>query len=677
MQGALLVLLVVGVAALMVLPGAAVAHSSSDAAGSLGAQSLIAAPLPPRDGFHNTSLAASSGSFLWSQHFPIPSPGPRNLNGLTYDAADGYAVLFGGGSADGTYWGDTWKYVNGAWVQLAPRESPPPLDSVTLAYDAADHYVVLFGGYELLGPDFGQTWTFHGGQWYKLSPANPPSPRDNPMLAYDAADGYVVMFGGNTPSYGLSDTWTFHAGVWTNITATAGTPPSPRTNSAMAYDSKDKRVVLFGGVVASEPGYGAPLGDTWTFSAGKWTNITGSLTTSPSPRYAAAFADAGPAVGDVLFGGGFSYAYATWVFFQDTWLFSGNRWMNLTSHLWISPSARALVSAASYTPSGSILLFGGCGSPVNTCSGPVSDTWTLGPATIPFTDRVIGVGSEPKGILYDPANHLVYVADYGSDSVSVINSATGGVVATIPTGQHAWQLAYDPANRRLYVANDFTNRLTVIDTRTNAVVGALYAGCAYTVGVVYDHLNGFLYIECDADSVIAIANPATGVVFKHIPVSGGTGNNGIAIDPHTGDLYVANFAGDTVTVISGSTNRAVGVLNVGPNPDGTLYDPISGLVYVSLFHSNQVVLLNPNTGRVVSVVVGGDPEGFAYLGPDHLVAVADTGSDSLTVLDASTGEVVESLPGGSTPNDLAYDAGSQLLFVSDENTGSLLEIGPV
>ncbi len=670
MRGSLRAIILTGIPVLLLVSsmsaGAAPSHSNP-----LGARpaAILSGPAELPRALSSASLAPS---LAWSEEFPRSAPGARNLDGLTYDPPDGYTVLFGGGAADGTYWGDTWEFSNGGWTQLHPRVSPPPLDSVTIVYDAADHYVLLFGGYELLGPDFGETWAFHGGQWTQLHPRVSPSPRDNPMLAYDTAEGCVVLFGGDSSAGYLSDTWTFHAGEWRNISASAGSPPSPRQNAGMAYDSHDGYVVLFGGVSGSD----SRLGDTWTFSAGKWANLTSGLAEAPSARYAPAFADTG--LGDVLFGGGFSTAFATWTFYSDTWLFSGGAWENLTSRLWLSPAPRALVSATGVPPRGNLLLFGGCGDPANVCAGPVADTWTLGVSSTPFTNASLPVGAEPKGVVYDATHHRVYVANYGSANVSVIDASTGRVIASIPTHEYAWQLAYDPVNERLYVANDFTNRLTVIDTQTDSVVGALYAGCAFTVGVVFDPLNGLLYIECDLDSEVAVASPATGHVFKHIGVPHGTGNGGIALDRSNGDLYVANYFGDTVTVISGATNRVVALVTVGPQPDGTLYDPLSGLVYVSLFASSAVALLDPATDRTVgSVDVGSTPEGSVLLAADHLVAVANTGSNNVTLIDAETGAVVATLPGGSGPTGLAYDAAARLLFVTDVNSGTVLELGPL
>ena len=44
----------------------------------------------------------------------------------------------------------------------------------------------------------------------------------------------------------------------------------------------------------------------------------------------------------------------------------------------------------------------------------------------------ITVGLAPDWVAYDPSNGYIYVANYGSDTVSVINGANNTVIATIP-----------------------------------------------------------------------------------------------------------------------------------------------------------------------------------------------------------------------------------------------------
>ena len=58
----------------------------------------------------------------------------------------------------------------------------------------------------------------------------------------------------------------------------------------------------------------------------------------------------------------------------------------------------------------------------------------------------------------------MYVSNGGDANVSVIDTATNRVVATVPVGQRPWNMALTPDGKKLYVANGRSNNVTVIDT---------------------------------------------------------------------------------------------------------------------------------------------------------------------------------------------------------------------
>lgn len=84
--------------------------------------------------------------------------------------------------------------------------------------------------------------------------------------------------------------------------------------------------------------------------------------------------------------------------------------------------------------------------------------------------RQIGVGLEPRSIAITPDSAKVYVTNMASGNVSVINSLSGAVIATIPVGKEPFGCALTPNGARLYVANFSSANLSVIDTALDAVV---------------------------------------------------------------------------------------------------------------------------------------------------------------------------------------------------------------
>ncbi len=250
----------------------------------------------------------------WSRLTPSVSPPPRQSAGFTNDSRDGYMLLFGGACNMGVTWtlcGDTWKFLGGTWTNLTNSVHPSPRAGAGITYDASDGYVLLFGGtawpvnivWPLMVTD---TWEYRAGTWTQIGSCGgpsqpscgasaPPEPYDD-GLAYDSSDGVVLYTSAdnNVSSADPEIYWTYHARNWTDLNnwsiRNANGLPSNRLAEALAYDWGDRYAVLFGGISTTW----RSLNDTWSFHGGNWTNINRggsgilSVTASAAP-------DTGPA----------------------------------------------------------------------------------------------------------------------------------------------------------------------------------------------------------------------------------------------------------------------------------------------------------------------------------------------------------------------------------------------
>src|SRR5262245_34649786 len=96
--------------------------------------------------------------------------------------------------------------------------------------------------------------------------------------------------------------------------------------------------------------------------------------------------------------------------------------------------------------------------------------------------RFISMGAISVGVAVAPDGRHVYVANFGSNFVSVIDTSTNAVVNTIPVAGHASGVAVAPDGSRIYVAvgspvvDVAHHALAVIDAATNAVVTTIPIG---------------------------------------------------------------------------------------------------------------------------------------------------------------------------------------------------------
>lgn len=258
-----------------------------------------------------------------TQGYVVPSyqgrPVCRAKHNLVYDSARRRMVLFGGEARVPPqifqmFLNDVWEWDGTQWY-FRTTNGPAPRLLGAMAYDSDRRVSVLTGGF-LNAPDpiAGAVWEWNGSQWTMIMPTNGPARnhwQDYGGMTYDSVRRKIV-FGPTAPTSGhrwafwlwdgsewegheqyVAELWNLQYGdlvfdssrersIWfggtygaiTNHTgffdgekwevmtnAAAYPPPSPRTYHAMAYNSRRRATVMFGG-----DNYWTPTtqyGDTW------------------------------------------------------------------------------------------------------------------------------------------------------------------------------------------------------------------------------------------------------------------------------------------------------------------------------------------------------------------------------------------------------------------------------
>ena len=136
----------------------------------------------------------------------------------------------------------------------------------------------------------------------------------------------------------------------------------------------------------------------------------------------------------------------------------------------------------------------------------------------------------PCGVAVTPDGSHVYVANYGDDTVSVIQTSDNTVIETISVGPSPYGMAVTPDGRYVYVGNGNDN--TVIQTSNNSVI--------------------------DTISVVPVGHRV----------------DGVAVTPDGSYVYVSSPVGST------SLGGMVSVIGFSANtPTATITSPSDGTVY--------------------------------------------------------------------------------------------------
>lgn len=324
-------------------------------------------------------------------------------------------------------------------------------------------------------------------------------------------------------------------------------------------------------------------------------------------------------------------------------------------------------------------------------------------ATIPLNGSL-------AGLAYDPAQHEIFVAGgrqgYWAYGVSVIADRNDTVVGWVqPAGRGALQgpptlVTYDAALDEVFAAGPGIN-VTAIYASSDSV-GADVDPCwhGWAAGIAYDARGSEILVACDtgyggtpwvlsdggfvatiADASVAFTGmyPPSASLYPPYGTAAGapeyTAPDAVAFDNATDQLFLANFYGRSVTVISLNGSRAPLSIGVGGRPVAIVYDAGRAEMFVANFYTGNVSVISTKTDRVVASVAsyyGGSPLALAYDPNSGLIFVLNAW-DPIWVVSDSTHQILRTFsPGGTypagcgtlgSPAGLAYDNTSRELWI--------------
>jgi uncharacterized repeat protein (TIGR01451 family) len=261
----------------------------------------------------------------------------------------------------------------------------------------------------------------------------------------------------------------------------------------------------------------------------------------------------------------------------------------------------------------------------------------------------INVGSAPDGVAVNPAGTRVYVTDEGDGTVSVIDTATNTVTATTNVGSDPNGVAVNPAGTLAYVTNDGDKTVSVIDTTTNTVTATINVG-SDPGGVAVNPAGTLAYVTNDGDKTVSVIDTATNTVTATINV--GSVPDAVAVSPAGTRVYVTNQTSGTVSVIDAATNTVTATITVGAFPFDVAVNPAGTSVYVA-DAIGTVSVIDAATNSVTATVTVDSPSGVAVNPAGTSVYVTNENSGTVSVLDAATNTVTATITVGGSPVEIA------------------------
>jgi len=270
----------------------------------------------------------------------------------------------------------------------------------------------------------------------------------------------------------------------------------------------------------------------------------------------------------------------------------------------------------------------------------------------------IPVESAPVDVAITPDGAFAYVTNSGSDSVSVISTASNSVVATVPlaVGSKPRGIAISPDGQTAWVANSGDGTASVIFTAANTLSGGpiiLPGGVGSRPdGIAISPDGATAFVAQNANDV-AIVNTATRAVVGTVVDTSGPSR--IAVGPRGGRAFVTDSSSTSVTAFNPSGGAVIGgPIPVGATPSGIAVAPSGVFAYAAALGAGTVTPIATST-NATSPAFGGfnAPAGITIAPNGTQGYVTNSGGANVSVFSTASNSVTGSIATGAGPTGLA------------------------
>jgi YVTN family beta-propeller protein len=307
---------------------------------------------------------------------------------------------------------------------------------------------------------------------------------------------------------------------------------------------------------------------------------------------------------------------------------------------------------------------------------------TTSPTSTLAVIKTIGVGSYPEGVAVNNEDDTVYVTNFNSDNVSVINGRAGQRTDdTISVGDGPWGVAVDQSDDTVYVTNDLAGDVSVINGRSGQNTNADITVGTRPHGIAVDQGDDTVYVANLGSDYLSVINGRTRTPST-VPLGTAFGSWDVAVDQGDDTVYVTDYDSNRISVIRGRSTDDSSTIGVGTTPYGVAVDQNDDTVYV-VNHASSSVSVIDGRSRAVTRTVSVDSYSYGVAvdqNNDTVYVTRDTFPGFVTAFDGRNVDDSSTLTlwGGArgvAVDDSGTNAG--LVYVANQSTNNVSVIGRV
>ena len=247
------------------------------------------------------------------------------------------------------------------------------------------------------------------------------------------------------------------------------------------------------------------------------------------------------------------------------------------------------------------------------------------------------------------SSDLLVVLNKNVAQATILDAASGRVVATLPTGPFPHEVVVSPDGRRAVVANygaqEPGRSLTVLDLATRSVERTIDLGeYRRPHGMVWLPGGARVAVTAEQSQALLVVDVAAGTVARAIP-TGARGTHMVALHRDGQHAYTANIGSGTVSLVDLGAGRVVRSATTGRGPEAIDVSPDGREVWTADRTLNYVRVLDARTLDSLATLPSGEfPNRLKFTPDGRWVLVSNATSSTIGIYDARARVLVATIP---------------------------------
>ena len=272
--------------------------------------------------------------------------------------------------------------------------------------------------------------------------------------------------------------------------------------------------------------------------------------------------------------------------------------------------------------------------------------WSLTPV-----GNSLPLGDLPLNMAVSPSKKLIAVTNNGQSvqSIQLIDAEKGVMLDAAVIPKSWYGLKFSANGKFLYASAGNDNQVLKYAVKKNKLMleDSILLGKRWPVkispaGIEIDDAKNILYVVTKENNKLYTVNLSSKTITDSLPLGG----EGYAclLSPDKKELYISCWGCDKIKILNTQTNKFLGEIQVGDNPNELLLTKNGNYLFVANANDNSVSVIDVRQRKVLETLnaalypdapAGSTSNGLALSGDEKTLYIANADNNCLAVFDVS------------------------------------------